>query len=158
ARLSLRSVPSGVMARKVDGSGSASAPTSRSSAPGRIRMTPRPGPDSSATSSATKRSILPFAVAVTTAGPLVGSTGPPRAPPPAHGEPPAGTGGLGKVRRAAEAVPLLGGDEERRRRLAAQTRERLLTWNGLRLADQPRRHDALAVAELEKRLHRLAVP
>src|SRR5262249_40483406 len=71
---SLRSPPSGVIARNVDGSGSDRAPTRRSSEAGRMRMTPRPGPDSSATSSVTKRTILPLAVAVTAAGPRIGST------------------------------------------------------------------------------------
>src|SRR5207247_548728 len=70
-----RSVPSGVTARKPACLGSASAPTIRSSSslPGRMRMTPRPGPESSATSSSAKRSILPRRVATTTVVPVTGS-------------------------------------------------------------------------------------
>src|SRR5262245_48438024 len=76
ARPIFRSVPSGVTARNVPSFGSASAPTIRSSSSllGRMRITPRPGPASSATSLSAKRSIFPRRVATTTIGPRTGST------------------------------------------------------------------------------------
>ena len=132
----------------------------RSSLPGRMRMTPRPGPESSATSSSAKRSIFPRAVATTTAGPTTGSTDTISSPPPTRARRRPARVVSERSGVAAEAVALRRGDEQRMASsVAAEAGQRRLARRSrLRLARrQPRRHDALAVAELEQRLHRLAV-
>src|SRR5262249_1011695 len=146
-----RSTPSGVTATKLASFVSASAPTTRSpsSLLGRMRMTPRPGPASSATSSSGKRSTLPRRAATTSPEPSRARHAP---VPLAEARPaPRGARRLGGVGGGPEAVSLGGGADPRLLRQPREGRLRALAA----LADEPRGGHPLAVAELEEGLHRL---
>src|SRR5262249_44690328 len=133
--------------------------------------TPRPGPESSVTSSSAKRSILPRPVAATTAVPVTGVTETTASPSPTRA-----------IRRPARVVSERSGVARKPKPRAVATsttgctpRARAPTPSGPPvharsrapragpprrggfLAQEPRRHDPLAVAELEQRLHGLAV-